>query len=217
MRYGPAELFACPSCGRLAKRRVLWSGNTFGQLIWSDGYRDAPMLPILAPISVCRGCGRACWVNAVEAVATVDDPRYRREPEWRAAEFVREPTEAEYYMALAQGLAADRDAEIELRVHAWWLRNHPARLRPVWPWQRWPDLPARDPEPLSALFGLLSDEVENELWYKAELHRQAGEFDEAQALLARLTSPESAWFRGPLAALCDKRERGLRCLRGPAR
>ena len=45
MTIGTPTIIKCPSCKRLQKRMTLRSGNTFGAIFYSDGTRDAPMLP----------------------------------------------------------------------------------------------------------------------------------------------------------------------------
>ena len=45
MLPGPDMYKHCSSCHQLIIEETLMSGNTFGAIYWSDGKREAPMLP----------------------------------------------------------------------------------------------------------------------------------------------------------------------------
>jgi len=42
------------------------SGNTFGATFWTDGKRDAPMLPDLPEFVKCPHCKLLLWINEQE-------------------------------------------------------------------------------------------------------------------------------------------------------
>lgn len=56
MKPGPALIVECPSCGAEKSLMTLISGNSFGSLLWSDGYHFAPMAPTLSPVQKCMDC-----------------------------------------------------------------------------------------------------------------------------------------------------------------
>jgi len=45
MLPGPTIVRKCSTCGKLIAQPTLLSGNTFGARFWTDGKREAPMLP----------------------------------------------------------------------------------------------------------------------------------------------------------------------------
>lgn len=56
MKPGPTLIVECPSCGAEKSLMTLVSGNSFGALLWSDGYQYAPMAPTLSPVQKCLDC-----------------------------------------------------------------------------------------------------------------------------------------------------------------
>ena len=58
MLPGHPTLVNCPHCGAPKYIESILSGNTMGQMIWSDTYRDFPMLPMPSRIMHCKHCGR---------------------------------------------------------------------------------------------------------------------------------------------------------------
>ncbi|RKG90695.1 hypothetical protein D7W82_03060 [Corallococcus sp. CA049B] len=60
---GPDIVLACPRCGAIHRRHSLASGNTFGAVLWTDGWRDAPMLPLPPVVSRCTACQRVFWLD----------------------------------------------------------------------------------------------------------------------------------------------------------
>lgn len=55
---GPPQILTCPYCGTEKEVMSLASGNTFGEVIWSDNKRIAPMLPEASYIQKCPHCGK---------------------------------------------------------------------------------------------------------------------------------------------------------------
>ena len=55
---GPPQILTCPYCGTEKEVMSLASGNTFGEVIWSDNKRVAPMLPEASYIQKCPHCGK---------------------------------------------------------------------------------------------------------------------------------------------------------------
>ena len=53
-----SALLRCPHCGALKEVLQLMSGNTIGATLWSDGKKNAPMLPRVSRIQRCPTCGK---------------------------------------------------------------------------------------------------------------------------------------------------------------
>jgi ribosomal protein L7/L12 len=75
---GPTHIIGCPSCRAPHRLGSLMSGNTSGARWWSDGKREAPMLPSSPLVTRCHGCGRYFWLS-------------RGEPLGRIAHFLPDP------------------------------------------------------------------------------------------------------------------------------
>lgn len=68
---GSTDIIGCPSCGTAYRLGSLSSGNTMGARWWSDGKREAPMLPSSPLVTRCRGCGRSFWLSRGERLGVI--------------------------------------------------------------------------------------------------------------------------------------------------
>ena len=98
---GPQYVYKCPSCGNLLQQESLMSGNTFGAHLYSDGKREAPMLPEFPAISRYRKCNLVFWLFKLELIGTYipgyhDHPGH---PEWEAADNAWFPGAGDCFMA----------------------------------------------------------------------------------------------------------------------
>ena len=69
---GPDVVIGCPRCGALHRRGSLASGNTFGAVLWSDGWFEAPMRPPPPLVARCMGCHAFFWVARAVELGHVD-------------------------------------------------------------------------------------------------------------------------------------------------
>ncbi|QDE96190.1 ribosomal protein L7/L12 [Myxococcus xanthus] len=69
---GPDMVIGCPRCGALHRRWSLASGNTFGAVLWSDGWFEAPMRPLPPLVARCMGCHAFFWVARAVELGHVD-------------------------------------------------------------------------------------------------------------------------------------------------
>lgn len=200
---GPDRVVACPHCGAVARQQTLFSGNTFGAVYWSDGKREAPMLPDLPALTRCHGCRRLYWLQDARQLGELDAPGPRQQvpEEWHRAPCAQAPDVEDYAEALTGGLASDRHREQYLRVRLWWAINDLVRGRPG------AEIPAeyRDLfyENLRGLFALLDEDNPAERVPKAEVAREAGDFAEALRLLEEVP-PGFGW----VADVIRERARG---------
>jgi len=56
MVIGSDIYYKCPACGKVLKNRSILSGNTFGATFYSDGRRNALMLPDIPNLTKCPKC-----------------------------------------------------------------------------------------------------------------------------------------------------------------
>jgi phosphopantetheinyl transferase (holo-ACP synthase) len=131
-------------------------------------------------------------------------------PAWADALKVEEPTEAEYYQALAKGLAKNAKQERVLRILAWRRRNDIFRDKPLKEAQGISDGPEEWRKNLEALARLLTEEDVNDCLMKAEVLRELGEFESAKEALSRATSTDSAAVVRQLRSLCNARDTSVR-------
>ena len=68
---GSNDIIGCPSCGTAHRLGSLSSGNTVGARWWSDGKREAPMLPSSPLVTRCRGCRRYFWLSRGERLGVI--------------------------------------------------------------------------------------------------------------------------------------------------
>jgi hypothetical protein len=177
---------------------TLLSGNTFGARTWTDGRQVAPMLPHPPPVVRCSHCHRFFWLRDAKNIGAILS--------------LEEPSEQDYYSAIAGGLAKDAAEEKTLRVLAWWRGNdeyrgesgRPARR----PWRLSPE--AR--ENVERLVALLSDEDISERIMMAEALRELGEFDAATRLLAGFDAGDAATAVSRIRELCERGDPRLRVL-----
>jgi hypothetical protein len=215
MTLGPTKLVACPKCQGLATYQTLESGNTFGARCWSDGKQIAPMLPRPPAFVKCRHCPECYWLSDAKEVGEL--PLAVRidqvDPAWLAAEDVEEPTEEQYYAAIAATSWTSREQENTLRILAWHRANDPFREQSDAEPRIQRTLTGALRNNLELLAELLDEADENDLILHAEILRQLGKFQAATEILNRIDSPEYSQVVRQLRALCDRQDACLSELR----
>ena len=123
---GADQVIFCPRCDAPALVATLVSGNTFGTVVWTDGYRYAPMLPEPPALARCHGCGKVFWLKqAREGGSLPGDEKEMsaKQKVWSQAPGVTPANAVQIYAALKEGLAASEVEEFEARTYAWWRQN----------------------------------------------------------------------------------------------
>ena len=210
---GADQVIACPKCKSLAYYMTLKSGNTLDARVWTDGKMIASMFPRPPTVVKCHHCGESYWRAEAEDIGTVDRCRAANEqmnPAWADAPKVEEPTEAEYYQALAKGLAKNGKQERVLRILAWRRRNDAFRDKPLKEAQGISDDPEEWRKNLEALACLLSEEDVNDCLMKSEVLRELGKFESAKQVLNHATSADSVSVVRQLRSLCDDKDTCVR-------
>jgi hypothetical protein len=162
----------CPHCKAHVVQEETVSGNTIGATYWTDGKREAKMLPDHPALVRCPACSLLFWVDeAVEVDTGFDAAKGKQQ--------VLALSEKELLQFLA-GPALPRDKELYVRVWAWRSANDA--------WRRNPNAtPAfsKDQElNLKALSDMLDKKEPNQRILMAEIARELGEFDECLRLLS---------------------------------
>jgi hypothetical protein len=162
----------CTHCRAHVVQEGTLSGNTIGAKIYTDGKREAEMLPNHPALVKCPVCEGLFWVEEAEKV----------DSGFEAAEGkpkVLAPSEKELAAYLTREILP-KEKEFYLRLRVWWAANDA--------WRRLSDpKPTFSPEQLKNLDALLAlfDESEtNQRILKAEIAREMGRFDECLRLLS---------------------------------
>jgi hypothetical protein len=161
----------CPHCKTHVVQEETVSGNTIGATYWTDGKREAKMLPVHPWLVKCPACSGLFWVNeAVEVDTGFDAAKGKQQ--------VLKPSEKDVLEFLS-GPALPRDKELYVRVWAWRSANDA--------WRRVPNATlafSKDQvQNLNALSEMLEEAEPNQRILKAEIARELGEFDECLRLL----------------------------------
>ena len=166
---GPTVTRECSACGKHIAERTIESGNTFGSRFWTDGKREAPMLPDKIWLVKCQHCGSLVWINEQKQVST----------DWFSNVCPPlNPTLDDYADFLSTGVN-DKLKERYVRLRTWWAGNDPRRASG----QSIP-LVSFEIENLRAFVTLLDEAEDNDRIMKAEALRELGEFADAEKLLA---------------------------------
>ena len=177
---GPTLIRECSSCGKHIAQHTLKSGNTCGATFWTDGKRDAPMLPDYPLFGKCPYCGALLWIKEQTQAGELGG---RITGNFDAQQFADAqpalfPTLEDYAEFLKAGIH-DKRKERYVRMRAWWTGNDPRREE-----SREMPLDSFEVENLRAFITLLDETDDGDRLMKAEALRELGEFAAAEKLLA---------------------------------
>ncbi len=198
MKPGSDYLIHCPHCEAPMIKHSISSGNTFGATSYSDGKRDAPMMPSYPEVTVCWKFELFFWVK--EAVKKTELPRFYTGSKLNEIRFLNG---YEIVEALETGVSRNKKEEIKLRIEMWWFFNDRSR----------------DDEPLfiedgdeslytsnaNRLIELLQADRINSDWQimTAELQRNLGNFGLCMDILNKIEDPRYDWIKNKLKEQCD--------------
>jgi DNA-directed RNA polymerase subunit RPC12/RpoP len=69
---GPTIIYECYNCQDNIRHDTIGSGNTCDVRFWTDGKRDAPMLPDQAWLIKCPHCRVLIWVDELKYLGEVN-------------------------------------------------------------------------------------------------------------------------------------------------
>ena len=124
MLPGPTILRECSSCGKHIMQHTIGSGNTFGARFWTDGKRDAPMLPDAPWLMKCPHCDTLVWIDEQRQLGELDPSEARARDTDRSADArsALTPTLEDYAGFLEAGVS-DKEKERYVRIRTWWAGN----------------------------------------------------------------------------------------------
>ncbi len=211
MVSGPDLIIACPRCQALAKIFTVESGDPRGAITWSDGWQDAPMMPRAPRITRCAACRKIYWTWEAAQLGYAP-PGEMASPEqaaWTSAPHLEPLDEAGIAEALAAGLAAAPDLEMELRVLRWWRGNDPFRRADA------PIGHATAPEAIANIervIEMMQDGDEDLLLFRAEAQRELGHFEDAARTLDGVCCSDWWPAKSRLLGFLEARSRKLEIL-----
>jgi hypothetical protein len=188
----------CPHCKAHVVQEDTLSGNTIGAKIYTDGKREAKMLPDHPALVKCPTCGGLFWVEeAVKVDMGFDAAKGKLQVIALSAKEIQDFLEVP---------ALPKDKEIYLRLRAWWAAND------VWRWVPNPK-PAFTPEQvknLDALSALFDESLPGHRILKAEIAREMGRFDECLLLLSYQFEPGYDWAVGFIRKLAEEKVQAMK-------
>jgi hypothetical protein len=197
MTPGPTIIRKCSACSKPIAQHTIGSGNTFGATYWTDGKREAPMLPDQPSLVMCPRCHAPVWIYELDQLGEVEPCassrcRFKDAIEYGTPSF-------DDYLAVLSGGRTIPEQERYVRLRAWWAGNDPRRNG-----TREMPLSSREASNLTAFATLLDDSDLHDIVMKAEVMRELGRFDEARMLLGKSIDDRMSQAVAIINALCDK-------------
>jgi hypothetical protein len=188
----------CPHCKAHVVEEDTLSGNTIGAKIYTDGKREAKMLPDHPALAKCPKCSGLFWVEEAKELDVGFDAANGK-PQ------VMAPSEKE----LAAYLSSEtllKEKEFYLRLRIWWMANDP--------WRKLSDpKPVFSPEQvknLEALSALFDESLPGHRILKAEIARELGRFDECLLLLSYQFEEGYDWTVGFIKKLAEEKVQAVK-------
>ncbi len=208
MLPGPTLIVKAPGCNTPVKISTLASGNTFGAVYWTDGKREAPMLPDQSWLRKHPQEGVLFWAGEWEVVDTIPFDGSEDVGVGRGIPYAEDPSEGDYFTALQSGIA-DSDEKLRyVRIRLWWAGNDAIREQSL------ATLTPSHIDNLARLALLWSETDPQQRLMKAEGFRELGFFDDAQKLLGLEFPAGLQAFASFIDSLC--RAKDSRVTRFPA-
>lgn len=166
----------CPNCSNHFAKTNWASANTFGSTLFSDSYRNAPMMPQVAQLEQCSQCATFCWTKDLTEVEKVPNGS----PIQKQSNLTIDQLDKALHLKLYRN---DKEA-FYLRLHLWWAFND--RVRQGNPLFENTDEEISWGKNLHHLLNLLTDEIPEHRIFEVEIQRNFGNFEEAMKLLKTL-------------------------------
>ena len=188
----------CPHCKAYVVQEETVSGNTIGATYWTDGKREAKMLPDHPLLAKCPVCAGLFWVDESVEVDTGFDAA-------KGKQQVLKPAEKEL-LGFLTGPALPADKELYVRVSAWRSANDAWRRVP----NATPAFSKDQVQNLKSLSDMLDEKEPNQRILKAEIARELGNFDECLGLLSYQFDEGFAHAVGFIKKLAEEKVRVVR-------
>jgi hypothetical protein len=190
----------CPHCKAHVVQEETVSGNTIGATYWTDGKREAKMLPNHPWLAKCPACQRLFWVDeAVEVDTGFDAAKGKQQ--------ILAPSKKDLLGFLKEP-ALSKDKELYLRMRAWRSANDTWRWNP----NATPAFSKDQEQNLNALSKMLEETEPNQRILKAEIAREMGRFEECLLLLSYQLGESYDYVVGFIRKLAEEEVRVVRSI-----
>ena len=173
MLPGPTIIKKCLVCSKSITHHTIESGNTFGATFWTDGKREAPMLPDQPRLVMCSHCNASLWIDELQELGEIE---YSEDwpQKFKDAIAYKTPSIEDYVALLAKGVSSP-EKERYVRLRLWWTDNDVRRTGAT-------NVPisAREASNMTVFAKMLDEKDADDLVMKAEIMRELGCFDDAQ-------------------------------------
>lgn len=199
MTPGPTIIRKCSACLKSIEQQTIGSGNTFGAVFWTDGKREAPMLPDQPWLVMCPHCHEPLWLDELEELGEIKSWGGKR-GKFKDACAYKKLSLDDYFMPIENGVG-DPQKERYARLRCWWEGNDQRRTNTA-------EIPMSSKEAanLTALAHILDESKANDLVMKAEAMRELGRFDDAISLLEKSVEENIAQAVAIIKGLSEKRD-----------
>ena len=202
MMPGPDYIYQCPKCSNLLRKGSLWSGNTYGGELYSDGKIVAPMLPEFPNLTKCKKCDEILWLSDMEQLGTDENTK----PEWEIAdqvEFLGVPD----LLRFLEWDSVKNNAEKEeyVRFHIWQTFNDRIREKSQIFIQKSEEVLWK--QNCQRLIELCDTTVINQKIMVAELYRNLEDFDTCVDILDSVDDKSYDWVVEKLRIECENMNR----------
>lgn len=207
---GPYYVYKCPNCGNLLVTGSLISGTTFGAKIFSDGKLD-DMLPEFPDLTKCNKCDKIFWLSKLKEIGTYDIRYEYIKSDWENAENAEFLNIEDYFRALDEGLAENKQEELYIRQQIWWLYNDRVRSHRIeingesMFFDETDELKYR--ENCNRLISLLDQSDLNQRIMIAELKRNLGDFEGCLEIIKNIDEDDLNWIKKIFINECKKRNK----------
>ena len=204
MLPGPNYVYSCPNCGNLLAQGSLLSGNTFGEKVYSDGKRIAPMLPDFPDLTKCKKCDAIFWLSKLNEIGTYDwgDPN---NSDWQNADEAQFLEIDDYFKAINTGIAEDKEEELIIRQEIWWAYNDKIRKgKKIFSDEKDELLWKENVEELVKLFD--PSDINQRIMI-AEINRNLGDFENCIRIIQSIENAELNWLKEKFVVECEQKNK----------
>jgi hypothetical protein len=206
MLPGPTIIKKCLVCSKSIKQHTIESGNTFGATFWTDGKREAPMLPDQPRLVMCSHCNAPLWIDELQELGEIE---YSEDwpQKFKDAIAYKTPSIEDYVALLDKGVSSP-EKEGYVRLRLWWADNDVRRTSAT-------EIPIsmREASNMKAFAEMLDETDADDLVMKAEIYRELGCSDDARALLEKSGGKNMRDVASFIKGLCEKGDRYVREIR----
>lgn len=191
----PAQLYACPHCGKKKAMFSMMSCNTFGGTLWSDGKRIYPMRPAISPIQKCESCGSYSLFSEWKERGC-DNDNYNG----TTGHLTYKEARKAYVQLMESGCYDDKDILVICLEYIHAYNDH---------FKREPDSP-KEGDDYDLFMGATENAIKrlgsdsDSRITKGELHRERREFNDAREILLAVLNDKNKWVVEPMLYHCNQ-------------